>query len=240
MKHAIILLSLLLSLSACGLRRVAPEVEAEASLATTQWLDQKYGFENNAELSSMLHRITERLKGAVYGHALELDLSGRYVAEFGDYPWQVYVLDMDQPNAFSAGGGVIIVSRGLVKSLASEGELAAVISHEMAHHLLGHISNAIYKIGLSSDSPRYAFSVDDELAADTVGLRILAVARYAPEQAISAIASSYKARHEGISTPCDEVTSERLANLKAKLAKLPPSLPAEVTSREFERVQGLL
>ncbi len=43
------------------------------------------------------------------------------------------VLDTTEPNAFACPGGLILVTRGLIKQCANEDELAAVLAHEVAH-----------------------------------------------------------------------------------------------------------
>ena len=47
------------------------------------------------------------------------------------------------PNAFALPGGVIIVTGGLLKTLKSEAELAAVLSHEMGHIELSHCLDTV-------------------------------------------------------------------------------------------------
>ncbi len=43
------------------------------------------------------------------------------------------VLDSQEPNAFACPGGLILVTRGLLRMCATEDELAAVLAHEVAH-----------------------------------------------------------------------------------------------------------
>lgn len=50
---------------------------------------------------------------------------------FGGYRFQV--LDSDDINAFAAPGGLILVTRGLLKCCETEDELAAVLAHEIGH-----------------------------------------------------------------------------------------------------------
>ena len=51
----------------------------------------------------------------------------------------------NQINAFATPGGHILISRGMLKSVNSEDELAAVISHEISHIQLEHSIKAIKK-----------------------------------------------------------------------------------------------
>jgi predicted Zn-dependent protease len=43
------------------------------------------------------------------------------------------VLDTPEPNAFACPGGIILITRGLMKNCSSEDELAAILAHEVAH-----------------------------------------------------------------------------------------------------------
>ena len=48
------------------------------------------------------------------------------------------ILEIPEFNALSLPGNIIYVMQGLVDTVGSEDELAAVVAHEMAHSLLGH------------------------------------------------------------------------------------------------------
>jgi len=62
-------------------------------------------------------------------------VGNRIVRELGttSYEYQFYVVDSSVPNAFAIPGGYIFVFRGLIEFMSEEGELAAILSHEMAH-----------------------------------------------------------------------------------------------------------
>ncbi len=73
---------------------------------------------------------------------------GQAVAAFGARPELAYhfgVLNSDAVQALSAPGGYVFVTRGALKKMRSEAELAGVLSHEVAHigakHALGIIQN---------------------------------------------------------------------------------------------------
>jgi predicted Zn-dependent protease len=52
---------------------------------------------------------------------------------FGGYHFAL--LDSDEANAFSAPGGIIFISRGIVEMAENEDELAAILAHEI-HHIV--------------------------------------------------------------------------------------------------------
>jgi len=47
--------------------------------------------------------------------------------------YRVGILDSDEINAFAAPGGYILVTKGLLKNVKNEQELAGVLAHEMGH-----------------------------------------------------------------------------------------------------------
>jgi len=55
---------------------------------------------------------------------------------FGGYHF--LIIDTDEINAFAAPGGLIFVSRGLIKCCKDEDALASVLAHEVAHVQLLH------------------------------------------------------------------------------------------------------
>jgi beta-barrel assembly-enhancing protease len=82
---------------------------------------------------------------------------GLYVAESTeryDIAWTFYILDTDRINAVSCPGGYIVLTRGLLKLLADESELAALLAHEMAHVVAGHAMQTLEenKVARQADS----------------------------------------------------------------------------------------
>ncbi len=55
------------------------------------------------------------------------------------YPFYFSIIDDPSINAFATRGGVVAVNAGLILAVDSEDELAAVISHELAHVTQRHI-----------------------------------------------------------------------------------------------------
>ena len=67
------------------------------------------------------------------------------VAEVGSTPFEFrfYVVKSQEPNAFAIPGGYIFVTTGLLVLAESEQEVAGVLSHEIAHVTMRHISQLI-------------------------------------------------------------------------------------------------
>jgi beta-barrel assembly-enhancing protease len=62
-------------------------------------------------------------------------IGNRIVKQLGTttYKYQFFVINQSVPNAFAIPGGLIFIYRGLIEMMASEGELAGILSHELAH-----------------------------------------------------------------------------------------------------------
>jgi predicted Zn-dependent protease len=84
-----------------------------------------------------------------------LNLLGQTAAQFSTKPetfggYHFLLLETDEVNAFAAPGGLILVSRGMVRCCKSEDELVAVLAHEITHVDHQHGLKAIRKGRLTS------------------------------------------------------------------------------------------
>jgi len=127
-------------------------------------------------------------------------------SERPNLPWHFGVNDSDHINAFAAPGGYIIITKGMMKQLRNEAELAGVLGHEVAHVNQKHHLNALRKsafanllgegVAAATDSKHadlvkqlagptkelYARGLDktDEFEADRMGVVLAARAGYDP------------------------------------------------------------
>jgi hypothetical protein len=77
-----------------------------------------------------------------------VNLVGRWLASQTsrpELPWSFGVIDTPELNAFAAPGGFILVTRGLYQLLSSDGEVAAVLGHEISHCVQSDHYNVIRK-----------------------------------------------------------------------------------------------
>ena len=65
------------------------------------------------------------------------------------FAYQFKVVDVSEINAFALPGGFIYVNRGLISKARTEGELAGVMAHEIAHVALRHPTNQASKAYLA-------------------------------------------------------------------------------------------
>lgn len=139
---------------------------------------------------------TERLVARITG-ALTL------VSENPTQSYRITILNSPAINAFALPGGYLYVTRGLLALANDASEVAAVLSHEMAHVTANHgierqqreeaevIASRVVAEVLSSDLAGKqalarsklrlaAFSRNQELQADVIGVRMLGQAGYDP------------------------------------------------------------
>ena len=105
--------------------KITPENEYYIGRSTAAMLVDKYSIYNNEKLNKYLNNIC----GAITSCSSKPYLyKGYFVA----------VLNSDEINAMATPGGHIFVTRGMLKCVSSEDELASVIAHEVAHIQLQH------------------------------------------------------------------------------------------------------
>lgn len=102
----------------------------------------------------------------------------------------VYALFEAEPSAFTAPGGRVYVTRGLMHQLVHEPAVAFVVAHEMAHQDLGHLPANVELPRFSWQAPAAVVSLvrlllqrklnqpEQETAADAEGLRLCLAAGY--------------------------------------------------------------
>ena len=79
---------------------------------------------------------------------------GSGLAMFSDRPelfngYRFAILDTPEVNAVSTPGGFVFISRGFLKSMKSEDELASVLAHEIGHIVNGHGTAAISRANIT-------------------------------------------------------------------------------------------
>ena len=98
-----------------------------------------------------------------------------------EFPWKVYIIKDDNTlNAFATPGGYIYVYTGLIKYLETEGDLAGVLGHEIAHADLRHSSrqlqkahglNIILSLLVGGDNESIISQIVAQFAGQLAGLR---------------------------------------------------------------------
>jgi beta-barrel assembly-enhancing protease len=203
-------------LAACNPQQIDAFVKSSGGVdGLTSNLKDAFGAVDQPKEIQMGRGVAETLLGARPLHddpALQ-----RYVNEVGawvasrseraDLPWRFGVNDSDHVNAFAAPGGIIIVTRGMMRLLDNEAELAGVLGHEVGHVVRKHHLNAMKKgawtnllgagataatagkgggplvdalVGPTKELYARGLDKDDEYEADRVGVVLATRAGYDP------------------------------------------------------------
>ncbi|MCL4702883.1 MAG: M48 family metallopeptidase [Burkholderiales bacterium] len=176
--------------------------QAELAYRETLGKEREKGALNaDPALTSRVRAITNRL----------IPASAAFRPEAARWKWEVNVIRSDQINAWCMPGGKIAVYSGLVTKLnLTDGEIAAVVGHEIAHALREHareraseqmgaqvlISGASILLGAGQAGAdlggvfyKAFFGLPNsrlhETEADRIGVELAARAGYDPRAAIS-------------------------------------------------------
>ena len=119
-----------------------------------------------------------------------LNTLGQTLAQASDLPetfggYHFLILDSDEINAFAASGGLIFVTRGMLRCSRSEDALAAILAHEIGHIQHKHGLQAIKKSRITTALTTLAVA-----GAKTFGGEDLATLTDAFEGAISDITTT--------------------------------------------------
>ena len=135
-------------------------------LGTASKVAPKSEAEQSAEELALGPQIAGRVLGSRplwsdAGAQQRVNLIGRWVASQTsrpELPWTFGVIDSPEINAFAAPGGYILVTRGLYEILSTDGEVAAVLGHEISHCVQRDHYNVIRKQELATTGKDLAMS----------------------------------------------------------------------------------
>jgi metalloendopeptidase OMA1, mitochondrial len=183
------------------LNLVSASQEMELGLTSFEQLKKETPVSRDPALNAMAQRVGKRIAAVTS-------------KDMPDAQWEFVVFDSEEANAFCLPGGKVGIYTGLLKITQDDAGLATVMSHEVAHAVAHHgaerMSEAmVMQTGqqllgttLSSSDPRWQqaamlaygagaklgrelpHSRQQELEADSIGLRYMARAGYDPRAAL--------------------------------------------------------
>lgn len=193
-----------------GFNLFSPEQDIELGEASAEEIRRQVVVVSDARTERYVQRLGERIAAEAPGYR---------------FPYKFIVVASPEVNAFALPGGYVFVNEGAIKAARSEGELAGVLAHEIAHVSLRHgttqasraylaktglsILNAV-TVALQGDVGRLASAVggvgankfflksnrEAEMQADAEGARLLAAAGYDPREMVEFFERLYE-RGEG-------------------------------------------
>jgi predicted Zn-dependent protease len=157
--------------------------------------------------AQMITRVGQRIAVAAERY---LNANG-YQGYLEDYEWEYKLIESEQVNAWCMPGGKIAFYTGILPIAANETGVAAIMGHEVAHALANHgqqrMSAAYLQQGIavagnialandenlgiynqafgivSNVGGMLPFSRSHETEADEIGIYLMAIAGYNPEEA---------------------------------------------------------
>lgn len=203
----------------------------------------------NAE---MITRVGQRIAAA---SERWLDANG-YKGYLKDYRWEYNLVDDKTVNAWCMPGGKIVFYTGILPVAENETAIAAIMGHEVAHALANHgqqrMSSGVLQqigavgvgVGTSGKSTEVQqawmqaygvgttvgvmlpFSRNHEAQADEIGIKLMAIAGYDPNEA-SELWKRMKAKSDGQAPPEFLSTHPSNDSRISNLTQLAPIAKAE-------------
>ncbi|MCA1617760.1 MAG: M48 family metallopeptidase [Acidobacteria bacterium] len=177
-----------------GFNLFSPEQDIELGEASAEEIRRQLVVVRDERAEAYVQRLGERLAAQAPGYR---------------FPYKFVVVASPEVNAFALPGGYVFVNEGAIEAARSEGELAGVLAHEIAHVSLRHGTTqasraylaktglnvlSALSVALQGDVGRVAAVVglagadkfflesnrDAEAQADAEGARLMAAAGYDP------------------------------------------------------------
>jgi beta-barrel assembly-enhancing protease len=220
---------------------LTPEQEIAMGLQTAPQMAAQFGgLSDDARATALVKQIGNKLVA-------------QGVATQASYKYDFHLLgDSHTVNAFALPGGQMFITEGLMRLLRTEGELAAVLGHEIGHVLARHSAEHLAKqtltqglvgavvVGSGDMSAgqiaqqvgamiNMKYGRDDELESDALGIRLVSEAGYDPRAMIGVMEVLAKASRgswqpEMLSTHPNP--QNRADKIKAEIAKqFPGGIP---------------
>lgn len=205
---------------------------------------------NGTSDAQMITRVGERIAIAA---KLWLDANG-YKGYLNDYKWEYHLVDDKAVNAWCMPGGKIVFYTGILPIANGETGVAAIMGHEVAHALANHgqqrmsagmlqqIGEVAGNVAIQDEKSRndfnlyygvgttvgvmLPFSRSHENEADKIGITLMAIAGYDPDEAAK-LWKRMKANSGGQAPPEFLSTHPSNDTRIANLTKLAPEAKAE-------------
>jgi predicted Zn-dependent protease len=201
-----------------GFNLFSPEQDIELGEMSAEEIKRQVVVLRDERTERYVQRLGERLAAQAPGYK---------------YPYKFVVVASPEVNAFALPGGYVFVNEGAIKAAHSEGELAGVLAHEIAHVALRHGTNQASKAYLTKTGLSLLKAVTGggqgdvgmvvalvacaganalflrsnraaEVQADVEGARLLAAAGYDPRD----MASFFEALYERGGDRAQDVLSD--------------------------------
>lgn len=193
------------------LNLVSDQQVLQSSLASYQSFMQTAKISTQKVQSEQVTRVGKRIAAATEAYLKATGLT----EEVKNFAWEFNLVKSDEVNAWCMPGGKIVVYEGIMKIVGSDDDLAVVLGHEVAHAVAKHanermsqqvaanagaqilgavmqgqsyntqaIAQTVYGLG-AQYGVMQPFSRAHESEADKMGLVLMTIAGYNPQNAIT-------------------------------------------------------
>src|SRR5829696_5235720 len=149
--------------ASAGFNLFSPEQDIQLGEASAEEIMRQVVVLRDERTGAYVQRLGERVAAAAPGYK---------------FPYKFVVVASPEVNAFALPGGYVFVNEGAIEAARTEGELAGVLAHEIAHVSLRHGTTQASRAYLA----RTALSVINTVAAVGQGdfWRVAAAAGFDP------------------------------------------------------------
>ena len=166
--------------------------------------------------------------------------------ERADLPWQFGIMDRAEIGAYPLPGGKVLITRGMLKKLTSEAELAGVLAHEIAHVLKRHQLKTMAAEGGQEKLGAINFPMDRalEFEADRMAAVIMARAGYDANAYLNVLRTlqNDRSNDQGLAmlNAVHPSFKDRIAELTPVVAKIAKSDKPDKSRERFQAGLGNL
>jgi predicted Zn-dependent protease len=202
-------------LSFLGSKQTNPVTGQDQYITITQEQEIALGLQSAPEMEAQFGGLETdpRYQNAV--QVIGDKLVKESFASQANYPFEFHVLaDAQTVNAFALPGGPVYITRALMDLFKTEGEVASVLAHEISHVIARHsaeqistqqltqgLTGAVVMATYDPNNPSsmataevamligqlvdMKFSRDDEIIADSMGVKVMGQANYDPRMMVT-------------------------------------------------------
>ncbi len=168
------------------------------------------------------------------------------VTERPDLPWQFGIMDRAEIGSYPLPGGKVLVTRGMLKKLSNEAELAGVLAHEIAHIVQRHQLKTMAAEGGQEKLGAINFPLDRavEFEADRMAAVIMARAGYDANAYLNVLRNlqNDRSNDQGLSmlTAVHPAFKDRIAELQPVVSNIAGAAKGDKGRERFAAALGNL
>ena len=107
--------------------KYSPKEDVQLGLEAAGEVEKQMPILHDDNVTSYVQEIGRRLVGAIPANQ-----------QYPEFKYTFKVVNVKEINAFALPGGPMYVNRGMIEAARTEGEMAGVMAHELAHVALRH------------------------------------------------------------------------------------------------------